>query len=160
MKSKDISKYDLDWQVFRVSLKKLSDIDSKLEAVFEFFESHLNIADRERILNYLEGLAIAYKDDDRQTIRDFAADLAQISVSPENRISFDPSKYSKVELMGLAKDLLVRTKKWLLKGYRHEEQINFLRRLLVYCKDEARLNDLDALVRKSQEIPNTHKFLY
>jgi len=160
MKSKDISKYDLDWQVFRVNQKKLPDIDSKLKSVHMFFRYHKNIADRERVLNYLEGLAIAYRGEERQLIRDFAADLAKMRVSQENRIEFDPSKYTLEELMEVVKDLFARNKKWLLKGYRHEEQINFLRKLLVYCKDNKRLQDLDELVRKSKEIPNTHKFLY
>lgn len=160
MKSKDISKFDLDWQVFRVSLKKLKTVDEKLQAVLDFYEQHLNRADRERILNYLEGLSLAYSGKDRKFIEEFASTLEEIKYSKNNRLTFDPEKYSIKELKAVAQDLFVRTKKWLLKGYRHEEQINFLRKLLVYCKDNTKLKELEELIRRSHEIPNTHKFLF
>ncbi len=160
MKSKDISKYDLDWQIFRVGLKKYGTVDEKLEAVLDFYEQHRNKADRERVLNYLEGLSLAYKGADRQHIKDFATEISEIGYSQINRQSFTPEKYTSKELKSLAQDLFVRTKKWLLKGYRHEEQINFLKRILVYSKDNSKLKELNDLIGYSKTIPNSHKFLF
>lgn len=160
MKSKDISKFDLDWQIFRVSLKKYKTIEEKTEAILDFYKHHLNRADRERILNYLEGLSLAYSEEDRAYIKEFAEDISKLEYSQFNRMSFSPEKYSLIELKNLAQDLFIRTKKWLLKGYRHEEQIEFLKKILVYSKNSVRLKELQDLIDYSKTIPNTHKFLF
>ena len=65
-KTKDITKYDIHWQVRRVSFKLLKNYKEKVDSAIDYFNNNLNRADRERILNYLEGLSMAYKNEDRK----------------------------------------------------------------------------------------------
>lgn len=160
MKSKDVSKFDIDWQVFRVSLKKLTTNIDKAEASAEYLMEHPNRADRERILNYLQGLAIAYRGQERKDVEDIAESLSELPVSDENKINVDFSKYDKKTLLGVARDLMSRTVKWLKKGYRHEEQISFLKSLLKYIGATNIEDELDDQILLSKTVPNTHKFLF
>jgi len=160
LKSKDVSKFDIDWQVFRVSLKKLTTNIDKAEASAEYLMEHPNRADRERILNYLQGLAIAYRGQERKDVEDIAESLSELPVSDENKINVDFSKYDKKTLLGVARDLMSRTVKWLKKGYRHEEQISFLKSLLKYIGATNIEDELDDQILLSKTVPNTHKFLF
>ena len=160
MKSADVSKFDIDWQVFRVSLKKLPTHIDKAEAAAEYLFEHPNRADRERVLNYLQGLAIAYPAPERIEIEDNAKHLGELPVSNENLADTDFSKYDKKTLLVVARDLMARTGRWLKKGYRHEEQIAFLRALLNYIGATNIESELDRLILYSHTIPNTHKFLF
>ena len=60
-KSKDISKYDIHWQIVRVQAKKYKDISAKINYVLEFYSNYKTLDNHERILNWLEGLAMGYK---------------------------------------------------------------------------------------------------
>jgi hypothetical protein len=160
MKSADISKFDIDWQVFRVRLKKQPTYINKAADASEYLIAHLNRADRERVLNYLDGLALAYKGEERQYIVDIREDLSQLEVSDDNPCSVDFKKYDKKTLLTVARDLMARTGKWLKKGYRHEAQIAFLKDLLDYIGATNIRDELDELIAYSKTIPNTHKFLY
>lgn len=160
MKSADVSKFDIDWQVFRVGLKKQPTYINKTADASEYLISHPNRADRERVLNYLDGLALAYKGHERQYIADIREDLAQLEVSDDNPCSVDFKKYDKKTLLAVARDLMSRTSKWLRKGYRHEEQIAFLKDLLEYIEATNIQDELSELITYSKTIPNTHKFLF
>ena len=61
-KSKDISKYDIHWQIVRVQAKKYKDISSKINYVLDFYSNHKTLDNHERIMNWLEGLAMGYRD--------------------------------------------------------------------------------------------------
>jgi hypothetical protein len=159
-KSKDISKFDIDWQMFRLSLKKLPSYLDKMEAAADYLLSHKDKATKERVLNYLEGLSLAYKGSERQNIVDLMSDFKELEVTSDNPKSSDFNKYDKKSLTALARDLWIRTKKWLDKGYRHEEQIEFLRQLYTYVGDSVSLDRLENAVEDSMEIPNTHKFMF
>lgn len=161
IKTDVINKFDLKWQVFRVNLKSLKTFEEKTEAVVEFLKANPTRGTKARVLNYLEGLSMAYRDSDRAFILSIKKELESFPVSES--IDFVPNNYEKftrTELHKLAKDLFIRTKKWLLKGYRHEDQISFLKGLLIYLKDKSQLEDLQFLIDYSLEIPNTHKFFF
>jgi hypothetical protein len=162
LKSADISKFDIDWQVFRVGLKKLAKPANKAAMAIDYLNSvdHFNRADKERVLNYLQGLAIAYKGEDRANIEAAAKQLESLKVSEDNPLSLNFSKYDRKTLLNVARDLMVRTKKWLLKGYRHEEQIAFVKGILDYIGADDIREELDRLIAYSRTIPNTHKFLF
>jgi len=160
MKSSDISKFDIDWQVFRVSLKQLPTAIDKSTAAINYLSNHFNRADKERVLNYLQGLAIAYKGQDRLDVEEAIDQLKPLKVSEDNPLSLNFSKYDRKTLLNVARDLMVRTKKWLLKGYRHEEQIAFVEGILDYIGADDIREELNRLVAYSKTIPNTHKFLF
>jgi hypothetical protein len=159
-KSKDITKYDIDWQVKRVSLKKLKTIIEKCDNVTNFFNNHLNLADKERVLNYLEGLSMAYKGEDRLYILNVRDELEAVIVDSSIRTSLDFTKFNKVELTDTAKDNMTRAANYLKKGYRHKELIHFLTELLSYLGDNVRLIKLNALVESSYTIENKVSFFF
>ena len=155
-----ISKFDIGWQVLRVSLKKLPSYIDKLNAVFEYLLAHRNKADKERVLNYLEGLAMAYRGEDRKAILGIRQGLLGTEVSEETPTNQDLSGYDQQTLLRVAADLMVRNKKWLLKGYRHEEQITFIRKILEHLGAISKLAELDKQIAFSHTVPNTHKFFF
>lgn len=161
-KSKDISKFDLDWQVFRVGLKKFDSAREKVNAVLLYFQSHKTRATQERCANYLEGLSMAYKGRVRTIILAHKEALLEEIVPSLDTpaVTNNYSDYSEKQLKALASDLLIRAKKWLSKGYRNTELLSFLKGLLEYLKDEERLEVLNTLVAASYGIPNTHKFFF
>jgi len=130
-KSKDITKYNIGWQIVRVHLKKFKDIDEKLMIASHFFVSNKTIDNKERVINWLEGLAMGYKaaknDDAILKIRSaiISYELKEASVKEANRISttHEMRKYSTKERKDLWEDLLKRNSKWLLKGY-YQNEIN------------------------------------
>lgn len=159
-KTKDISKYDLDWQVFRVSLKKLKTSQEKMNAASDYLMNNLNRADKERVMNYLEGLAMAYKDDRRVEIRSLVKELSILEVSQENPLCNDFCKYDDETLRGVAKDLNRRNKVWLSKGYRHQEHNDFMTSLLLHLGDERDLENHLNSIEESKNIQNTHSFFF
>lgn len=159
-KSKDITKYDIDWQVKRVSFKKLKTYQEKCEAAKAFLLEKDNAADRERVLNYLEGLSMAYRGHDREYILNFMNDLSKVKVSDDNRHSMDLSKYTDKELKATAKDNLQRCIKYLKNGYRHQGLIEFLKKIYEHLDDKESLKTLNDHIKDSMYVENKHKYFF
>lgn len=159
-KSKDITKFDIEWQIKRVSLKSYKTYIEKCNVAADYLMKNKNIADRERVLNYLEGLSMAYKNADRKYILDFKDELAKIEVSAENKCNVNLNEFSHKELTSVGKDLMIRAKGWLKDGYRNEELLNFLTRVLEATNDTKRLNQLNELIEYSKSLQNTHSFFF
>jgi hypothetical protein len=159
-KSKDITKFDIEWQIKRVSLKSYKTYIEKCDVAADYLMKNKNIADRERVLNYLEGLSMAYKNADRKYILDFKDELAKIEVTAENKCNVNLNEFSHKELTSVGKDLMVRAKGWLKDGYRNEELLNFLTRVLEATNDTKRLNQLNELIEYSKSLQNTHSFFF
>lgn len=159
-KSKDITKFDIEWQIKRVSLKSYKTYIEKCDVAAAYLMKNKNIADRERVLNYLEGLSMAYKNADRKYILDFKDELAKIEVSAENKCNVHLNEFSHNELSSVGKDLMIRAKGWLKDGYRNEELLNFLTRVLEATNDTKRLNQLNELIEYSKSLQNTHNFFF
>jgi len=155
-KSKDITKFDIEWQIKRVSLKSYKTYIEKCDVAADYLMKNKNIADRERVLNYLEGLSMAYKNADRKYILDFKDELAKIEVTAENKCNVNLNEFSHKELTSVGKDLMVRAKGWLKDGYR----LNFLTRVLEATNDTKRLNQLNELIEYSKSLQNTHSFFF
>lgn len=159
-KTKEITKFDLDWQVFRVSLKKYKTYIEKCEQAKSYLIANANIADQERVLNYLEGLSMAYKCEQREYILSIKESLHKLDVTNENKFSFDLSKYTEKELKSTANDNFARCKKFLLKGYRHNELIEFLNKIYSYLDLKEKQKELDLLVEESKKLENSHRFFF
>ncbi len=159
-KSADISKYDLDWQVHRMSLKLWDNWEDKTLSARIYLKDHPDEGNKERVLNYLEGLALAYPVDIREKILLVRNDLAGMKVGPAKPAKADFKKHDLATLHHLARDLQTRAEKWLKKGYRSVELLGFLTDLLTYIEDEDRLERLSKAIDASREIPNTHKFFF
>jgi hypothetical protein len=159
-KSKDISKYDINWQVKRVSLKKLKTYQYKCTTAAHYLAEHSNVADQERVLNYLEGLSMAYKSDARAYILAVRDELSQMVVSDANECSAEYSAYTSQELKAVMKDLQVRNAKWLKNGYCNTELNDFIISLATHLGETQFLADLSSMVACSKLLPNTHKFFF
>lgn len=159
-KSKDISKYDLNWQIFRVSLKKLKTVQEKIYAAENYLIKNCNKADKERVLNYLEGLSMSYTDERRDIVKSKFNDLLLMEVSEENNTSTNFDEYSKEELNGLMKDLMIRTKNWLANGYNNKELNDFILSIAIYLNSTNIINQLDNLKQEAVYKQNTHKFFF
>ena len=59
-KSKDITKYNIDWQIVRVQLKGEKDIDQKLAMAFDFFMDMKTIDNKERVIRNEKWLLKGY----------------------------------------------------------------------------------------------------
>ena len=156
-----VSKYDIDWQVFRVSLKKLT-LNSKLLAVYDYFENNKDVGTKERLLNYLKGLLISYKDVNIKNEIEKCYNFINNIINIDNKIiiSNDLSKYDKKTLLALFNNLNIRNNKWLSKGYVHKEQCDFMLNILNYLKEYDKINILKSKIDKANLIKNTHTFLY
>ena len=56
-KSSDITKYEANWQFARCYVKKL-ELNDKLAYMRQFYIDNFSIDNRERIINWLEGLVL------------------------------------------------------------------------------------------------------
>ena len=174
-KTTDISKFDLGWQVKRIELKQMGNVQSKILEACQYLDKHRNRADLERVANYLEGLSMAYTKKPHPYARIKAAYGAVITTPVTNDnpcVTSDYTRYNRRSLHLLALDLFARTKKWALKGYIHNEQVEFLGNLLAYLEYSTtpanavtptygeRLTHLSLLLESATLIPNTHKFFF
>ena len=176
-KSKDITKYNLKWQIVRSQIKGSSVLlDQKLKKVNDYFDSEKTIDAYERVLNYLEGLQLGYKG----KVPD-AVDLIQKEIDkyrqmntddllkePDGFITFkDASKYDFDTRYTLWKDLFLRNKKWLQNGY-HQKEINDFMDVLnnLFQQNGEKLDaayswkKLQELRKEASTKENKHKFFF
>lgn len=140
-KSKDITKYNVHWQVVRVQAKKYKDVDSKLNYVLNFYKAHKTLDNHERIMNWIEGLAMGYKDlstkakinsykelFDKSTIKEPIINVDKI----QDQAYKDSKLYNQILIKECFNDNYNRFKKWASEGYIHEELYEFTYGLLRY----------------------------
>lgn len=172
MKSEGISKYDIHWQIVRVSLKgKLNqDVSKKVEIAQVYFEANPNKSRWERVLNWMQGLERGYKDEFKKnymkaTIKLFSLKPYSNELEPTADGFKDFAKYLDSQLYKLYLDLFKTNENWLKKGYFHKECNAFMDKLLDYLESEKMMvggsrKTLQELREKCQLTPNTHKFLF
>jgi hypothetical protein len=177
-KTKNISKYDLDWQIVRASVKgSKMDVYTKLDHVINFYNSHISKENHERVLNWLEGLALGYKKRTTKYMREAFSEVMNL-LTVYNSIDVtglksiestnDYSKYTFEQRYTLWVDLFKRTKAWARKGYVHQEQLEFCEQLWNSFTDEEKDNvfmyyskeNFDEMISRGRKLPNTHKFLF
>lgn len=173
-KKKDITKYNIHWQVLRVELKGNNDkLDEKLNRAFHYFNSHKSEDNWERCVNWLEGLIMGFRSSKNTTaIERIQEEIKRYGsreglIKEENRISTTTEMIffdSKIRLK-LLKNLFDRNKKWLVKGYVHKELNEFMDNLLAtfepYDLEAASIRiELMRLRAIAATIPNTHKFFF
>jgi hypothetical protein len=177
-KTKNVSKYDLDWQIVRVSVKgPKTNVYAKLSKVLDFFDNNKSKENWERVTNWLEGLLLGYKKPQtlhslnafnsvNEILKTFKA--IDIDTLPSIESINDFSKHSFEERYTLWVDLFKRTKAWGQKGYIHREQLEFCEQLWKsfsveeYSVISALYNKeaFDDMISRAIVTPNTHKFLF
>lgn len=153
-----VSKYNLLWQLTRVKNKKEKLLKNKLDNIVSFLYSYPSIDNKDRILNYLNGLELGYKDLlSRDTVRRCYNQISKLKPT-ERETDISVKSVSTTDLLFLYNDLYKRNEQWLKNNYRHEEQNKFLEKL--YKELKLRNIKVDknfdvVLVGKSR-----HRFVY
>jgi len=179
-KSKDITKYDLHWQVVRVEVKKLKVIDDKIKYVQAFYKKHNTSDNYERIMNWIEGLAMGYKDPKQKEKVISSKTLFKESTVKEVNIGgiehiktnvlSNANQYTTKQLSDCFIDNYTRFKKWSDSGYIHEELYNFCHSLLKYLtsrniqvivsKKIITLEQIENMYSVGKSQPNKYKFIF
>lgn len=180
-KTSNITKYDMDWQVVRSKVKgSKTPLEEKLSIVSEYFDKFETLDALERVVNWLEGLALGYKAANNlnaiQRIKEEIISYEQLEKDlPKEELTTSDDNiekmlnYSFEERYNLWTDLFKRNQKWLEKGYFQKEINSFMDNLYqtFILNDEenkiksnysfSKLEDLrlDAAVK-----PNTHNFFF
>ena len=172
-KSKDITKYNADWQIVRSSIKGSKfGLNEKLIKVKDYFNGNKSVDRWERCVNWCEGLIMGYK-----AAKNFEAIdiiLSEIDTygsrdlySKENRDINNKEllvNYSYSERLILWKDMYNTNTKWLKKGYYHNECNVFMDCMIeVFNKNNEEIWRYDKLIgfrNDSKKIDNTHKFFF
>jgi len=173
-KSENISKYTIEWQVLRVSLKNKynDDLVYKLSIVKNYFNKTKSYDRWERVYNWLEGLERGFKTHSK--FHEISIIKSELNYYNEhkpdkNYISNEDNSfkdYDLVILQKLWKDLFKTNKNWLDNGYFHKECNDFIDKLYEYLKNKVIFDDkysyqcLQALRSKSLFIHNKHKFFF
>lgn len=165
-----VYKYDIDWQITRARLKKIKSISEKLDFAMNFLKAHSTQLNKDRVLNWAEGLRIALREDfNRAQVTLFKKDVSNYTphnigdlIRQPNKEDFN--KYTQQDRYNLFKDLLVRAKKWLSKGYINDEFDVFMKALIESLSDYAKAKDsLEAyrvLRERAAFLPNTYKWVF
>lgn len=177
-KSENITKYNLAWQLLRVSIKGSKiDYDEKIEKVVIYFEQKKCLQRYERVYNYLEGLYRGYKAARRSdkmlvidaTLTYLRAQKPHLKMVEEEADNWDCLSDKEMKKIGvmLYKDLHHRGKRWLENGYTHTEQEAFMDKLynaLVKVGEGGKLDKYRTshltLRTQAGTIKNTHKFFF
>ena len=172
-KSKNITKYNADWQIVRSSIKgsKFS-LEEKLYKVKNYFNSNKSEDRWERCVNWCEGLIMGYKAaknvDAINRIIEEIESYGDRSLYDKEDNNIDNKElligYSYDERLVLWKDMYKTNTKWLKKGYYHEECNKFMDDMIdVFNKGFEDIWRYDLLIEsreKSKELDNTHKFFF
>ncbi len=175
-KSKDITKYNADWQIIRSSIKgsKFS-LAEKLSTVKNYFDTNSSVERWERCVNWCEGLMMGYKaaknfdaiDRIKEEIESYG-ERSLYSNENCNGLTQDNcsllERYDYNERLVLWKDLYKTNTKWLKKGYYHKECNEFMDDMVtifkMYGEDIWRYDILLDLREESKNLENTHKFFF
>lgn len=69
------NKFNIHWQIVRVEARDIKDIDSKINHVMKFLNTHKNVHNYGRVHNWVKMTGVAYKGDDRKKFEDTLASL-------------------------------------------------------------------------------------
>ncbi|MFA5754284.1 MAG: hypothetical protein WC905_02955 [Patescibacteria group bacterium] len=176
-KTKDITKYNLKWQIIRSNIKGPSiSLHSKIKAVSDYFNSEKTIDAYERVLNYLEGLQMGYIGKNQKAVDQIEQEIykyremntSEMLKEPNGFITFnDAIKYSFKDRYNLWKDLFIRNRKWLKNGYIQKEINDFMDILYRLFQQNQEIIDksysyetLEQLRMDASKKTNTHKFFF
>jgi len=160
-------KYVLDWQIKRILAQRETDIKNKLAVGCSHFYCGETVESRDRVLNWLDGLALGYKKNE-SVLAEIAARRQEIAVARPHmhdaQLTHARQKpYGEEILRELALDLLKREYRWAKSGYIQEDLNNFILELAKLMNNEK----LVALVLKHAQTAKDnyaagkrHKFVY
>jgi len=172
-KSKDITKYNADWQIVRSSIKGSKfGLEEKLSKVKNYFNSNKSEDRWERAVNWCEGLIMGYKasknlDAIDRIIKEIDSYGDRSLYNKEDSNVNNNTllrEYSYDERLVLWKDMYRTNTKWLKKGYYHKECNEFMDDMVnIFMKNREDIWRFDILLEireESKNLENTHKFFF
>lgn len=156
-KSKDISKYNLDWQVVRVLAKDFKSVEEKCAWVRNFFDNYACKANWERVVNYLEGLHHGYRKRNEKACQYIEKQIATYGVMADYDVfDIDSSmNWNEKQLRKCYKDNMKRYTNYCKKGYFHKEIYEF-----VQTFDFADNDLIEDLREEANGKDNEHHFFF
>lgn len=179
-KTKDITKYDIDWQMVRSKVKgQKIEFEDKIKIVKDFWDNNKSIDNKERIMNWLEGLSMGYvSSGNTKAINNINKELEfykkenpqdkETTISDSDEIE-KIKRYDFKDRLILWKDLFKRNENWLEKGYHHNEHNHFMDlmwKVFEINKETDKIPDnynnieLYKLRKNAEGMENTHKFFF
>jgi hypothetical protein len=157
-----MDKHDIRWQLCRMQCKKDSKAEAKVLRAQNYLEQHAFVNDKERVLNYLSGLACGYPPGsvDRAMILKEREKVTKAPVTSFRELDLNFENYEEKELKGLLKDLGTRNSKWCKKGYIHVTLVEFIKALAAHLNETTILSRILQEVEDASKVYNTHKFIY
>jgi hypothetical protein len=149
-----VSKYDVEWQFFRNSLKSKKESQKRI-LIKNFLKESSSLENKERLVNYIKGCFY-----DEPLLIFYINLIEKTQTKPPNPPK-DFCDYSSSERIALYRDLFNRNKKWLTKGYYNKDLNLFIDKLSESLPLESRkTEELQALRLSSLNLKNTWKFIY
>lgn len=153
-----VYKYNVLWQLVRVYNKKEKYVQNKLQNVMAFLYRYPSAENRERVLNYLEGLALGYRDPILRSTVYHCRDEAYQFKAKQKDIDIPLFTVSTDKLLLLYNDLYKRNSEWLNNNYRNLDLNEFLRKL--YLELQKRNVEVDKNFDIYPKGKSKHKFVY
>lgn len=153
-----VYKYNVLWQLVRAQNKKEKYLQNKLQNVMAFLYRYPSAENRERVLNYLEGLALGYRDPILRSTVYHCRDEAYQFKPKQKDIDIPLFTVSTDKLLLLYNDLYKRNSEWLNNNYRNLDLNEFLRKL--YLELQKRNVEVDKNFDIYPKGKSKHKFVY
>jgi len=131
MQKSKVYKYNLLWQLVRMQNKKIKRLQDKLYNVTMFLHKYASAQNKERVLNYLEGLALGYKDVDSRCIIYYHINMLRGFTPTDIEQDIPLFSVNTKDLLSLYKDLYRRNANWLRNNYRNTDLNEFLEKLYI-----------------------------
>lgn len=152
-----MNKYNLNWQLTRAENRKLS-LSDKLYKIRIFLSAYPSPENKERVLNYLQGLELGYKTIEKRAMVRHTYNFLKEKECKEPDVDIDIKNIETKDILFLYKDLYKRNQKWLNNNYRHEEQNKFLE--FLYKELEKRGEKVNKNFDVYSTGRNKQKFIY
>jgi hypothetical protein len=148
-----VNKYMLDWMIKRFETQCVNSIEVKLAIGYAHYVSEKTFESKERVLTWLRGLKIAYKNDDHKLEKIEARIQEMLLERPSKHEPTPPKGYGAEITRNVINELLTQQLKWANKGYKDKELNSFLMHLARQMNNKK----LENLVRKHSRL--AHKNL-
>lgn len=162
MHKRGVSKYsNLEWQLVRVSLKEYKDYRDKIAKVLEYLEKEPTFQTYVRVVNYLEGLALGYKNPNPKAYTHINNIVARYKEQEDSyKWSEDDGtrsqyRWTDKQIIKCYKDNMKRYSNYASKGYFHKEIYDFCMSF-----DFADKLLIEQLKNEAESKENTHHFFF
>lgn len=162
MHKRGVSKYsNLEWQMVRVSLKDFKDNRDKIAKALEYLDKEPTFQTYVRVVNYLEGLALGYKNPNPEAYKHINEVVAKYhQLEDQYKWADDDGErsqyvWTRKQLMKCYKDNMKRYTNYASKGYFHKEIYDF-------CKSFsfAEIELIESFKEEALSKNNTHHFFF